>query len=120
MSGGVRLSVPASTESLSIARQVVAGVGEGLELSELEIADLKLIVSEACGNAVRHAYRDEAIDGETIEIELATAEDAITVTVRDRGLGFVPAVENGGSLGLGIPLMVSIAKSFELSAREGG
>lgn len=120
MSGAIRLSVPATTDSLAIARQVVAGVGEALELSELEIADLKLIISEACGNAVRHAYRDEATEGETIEIELATAEQAIVVAVRDRGIGFVPAVENGGSLGLGIPLMASLAQSLELRAREGG
>lgn len=123
---GIHLVVPARTDSIAIARQLVAGVGDALELDELEVADLKLVVSEACSNAVRYAYPSGAEEEEglgasgPVEVSVDGAEDMVTVTVRDHGFGFALAAPNEESLGLGIPMMASVCDRLELRTADGG
>ena len=52
----VRLSFPAKADYLLLARLALSGLARGLSLGEESLADLKLAVTEACGNVVRHAY----------------------------------------------------------------
>ena len=52
----VRLSFPAKPDYLLLARLALAGVARSLPVGPELLADLKLAVTEACGNAVRHAY----------------------------------------------------------------
>ena len=54
----VRLTFPAKAEYLLLARLALSGLARELPLEEELLADLKLAVTEACGNAVRHAYPD--------------------------------------------------------------
>ena len=51
----VRLTFPAKADYLLLARLALSGVVRHLRLEEEQVADLKLAVTEACGNAVRHA-----------------------------------------------------------------
>ena len=50
--------------------------------------DLRLAVTEACTNVVRHAYADE--DG-TIDVVVRPKGDALEVIVADTGQGSRPA-----------------------------
>ncbi len=52
----VRLTFPARAEYLLLARLTLSGLARKLPLDDELLADLKLAVTEACGNAVRHAY----------------------------------------------------------------
>ena len=52
----VRLDFPAKADYLLLARLALSGLARTLTLDEEDLADLKLAVTEACGNAVRHAY----------------------------------------------------------------
>ena len=52
----VRLTFPARAEYLLLARLTLSGLARELPLDDELLADLKLAVTEACGNAVRHAY----------------------------------------------------------------
>ena len=54
----VTLVMPAKSEYLILARLALAGIAREVPMSEAVLADLKLAVTEACGNAVRHAYGD--------------------------------------------------------------
>ena len=47
-------------ENLALARLALTGVGAVAGASEAAVADLKLAVTEACTNAILHAYRDGA------------------------------------------------------------
>ena len=58
------------------------------------IADIALAVTEACTNAVVHAYRDSS---GTISVTASHADGAPTVTVRDHGTGMAPRVDTPGS-----------------------
>jgi serine/threonine-protein kinase RsbW len=80
----VRLTMPAKAEYLILARLALAGIAREAALSEPVLADLKLAVTEACGNVVRHAYPDEA--GE-VRVVFDVRAGSIDVSVEDRGAG---------------------------------
>jgi serine/threonine-protein kinase RsbW len=119
--GGLRLTVAAMPENLAVVRQAVAGFAEGAGFDESAISDLKTITTEACMNAVVHAYPD----GEPgpIEVTADTRADDLEVVVRDSGVGFQPRPIDPGddSLRIGLPLIAALADAFEISGGpEGG
>jgi serine/threonine-protein kinase RsbW len=80
----VRLSFPAKADYLLLARLALAGLARSLPLDEEEVADLKLAVTEACGNAVRHAY--DAGEG-FVAVEFVLGGTSLEMIVEDRGAG---------------------------------
>ena len=80
----VRLAMPAKAEYLILVRLAVAGIAREVPMSESSLADLKLAVTEVCGNVVRHAYGDAP--GE-VRITFDVTPDAIEVAVEDDGAG---------------------------------
>lgn len=80
----VRLSFPAKPDYLLLARLALAGVARNVAVGPELLADLKLAVTEACGNAVRHAYGN----GEgSVDVEFVVCEDRFEMIVEDRGTG---------------------------------
>lgn len=84
MSASVRLEFPASPEYLILARLALSGLARNHAVDEGTLADLKLAVTEACGNAVRHAYDDGR--GE-VRVGFRIDGDVLEMTVADRGAG---------------------------------
>ena len=78
----VRLVMPAKSEYLILARLALAGIARQTPISEDVLADLKLAVTEACGNAVRHAYADAT---GVVEVRFVVAPESIEIEVRDDG-----------------------------------
>ena len=62
----VRLTIPAKAEYITLVRLALSGLSRLRPLSEETLGDLKLAVTEACSNSVRHGYGD-AGEG-TVEI----------------------------------------------------
>jgi serine/threonine-protein kinase RsbW len=117
----VHLVIPARSENVSLVRHALAGLGEAMGMDEEALTNLKTVVTEACTNAVVHAY-DEGEDG-TIEVLADPRPDALEVTVRDFGHGFRPrAVRPNAipSLRLGLALIAALSTEFELRATPGG
>ena len=81
----VRLTMPAKAEYLILARLALAGIAREVPMSESALADLKLAVTEVCGNAVRHAYGEETTG--PVRVSFDVGENAIEVTVEDDGTG---------------------------------
>jgi serine/threonine-protein kinase RsbW len=104
----VRLTFPAKADYLLLARLALSGIGRALLLDDELLADLKLAVTEACGNAVRHAYGDGA---GPIEIAFLVLEDRIEMIVEDQGAGIVPD---------GIPAAVPVDAHDAEPLLEGG
>lgn len=113
----LEISLPARAENVAVIRHVLGGIGDALALHPEVLSDVKLAVSEACANAVVHAY----IEGEPglLDVELSTESGGIEVVVRDHGRGMVPRADSPG-LGVGLPLMASLAESLELTNRTDG
>ncbi len=78
-----------------------------------------LAVSEAVTNAVVHAYVDAPEPGEIEVIAQRVGEDCLEILVCDEGRGMLPRHDSPG-VGLGLPLVATLAESFEVQARSGG
>jgi serine/threonine-protein kinase RsbW len=120
---GIRLTIPARPEYISLCRLALTGLSRVRELSDETLADLKLALTEACSNSVRHAYPG----GEgVVEVSYALATDRIVIEVSDNGEGFAladRAAADGDQLtegGLGIAIIRAIADEFELGPRDDG
>ena len=90
MKSEIRLSFPAKADYLLLARLALAGVARSLPVGPELLADLKLAVTEACGNAVRHAYREH--EG-SVGVEFIVADDRLEIVVADEGAGIAVPVE---------------------------
>jgi serine/threonine-protein kinase RsbW len=120
----VRLSFPAKPDYLLLARLALAGLARTLPLEQEDLADLKLAVTEACGNAVRHAYGEE--DG-SVAVQYLVDEDRLEMIVEDEGTGIeVPVPEAlvemeapGQPLEGGMGMAIIRAIVDELEVREG-
>jgi serine/threonine-protein kinase RsbW len=113
----VRLTIPAKPEYITLTRLALAGLSRVRPLPDDTLADLKLALTEACSNSVRHAY-----DGRTghVDISFDLRDDRLIVEVADDGSGFVPTGESGvdgdelSEGGLGIAIIRSIADEVEI------
>ena len=114
----VRLELPARPEGVGVVRQALVGVADGLAIDASVLADAKMAVTEACTNAVVHAYDDHSGH---LEVEMLADEEALTVVVRDRGAGIQPRPNRTGStaLGLGLPLIAALSDAFEVRGGPG-
>ena len=113
----LRLVLPARAENVAVVRHAVSGLAEALEMAASQVADLKTVVTEACMNAVVHAYDDEP---GPIEVDAHEEEGALVVVVRDQGVGIRPRADTAGqSLKMGLPLIAALSTSFELSGGLG-
>ena len=91
--------MPARAENVAVIRHAIGGLGEALDIGDQTLSDVKLAVTEACTNAVVHAYPD----GEgPLEVAAYVQDDRLMLVVRDEGRGIVPRTDSPG-LGLGQP-----------------
>ena len=118
----VELTIPAKAEYITLCRLALTGISRLRPLGEETLADLKLALTEACSNSVRHAYGNG--EGQ-VAIHYELHPDKLVVEVTDDGEGFDPlhSRDEDGELtegGLGIAIIRSIADELEIGAGEGG
>lgn len=119
----VRLTIPARPEYITLCRLALTGLASLRPFSEEVLADLKLALTEACSNSVRHAYTGGG-DG-VVEIVYDLRPDRLVIEVTDEGEGFDPdeAGTPGEDLsegGLGIAIIRAIADEVEIGQRPQG
>ncbi len=119
----VRLTIPARAEYITLCRLALTGIGRVRELSDELLADLKLALTEAASNSVRHAYADGGVG--VVEISYELFPDRLVIEVTDEGEGFDLAKAEGQSDelsegGLGIAIIRAIADEVEIGAQPGG
>lgn len=106
----LELTLPARAENVAVVRHAFGGLGDALDIGDQVLSDIKLAVTEACTNVVVHAYDD---DNGPLAVAATLRADRLTVVVRDTGRGIVPRPDSPG-LGLGLPLIATLAESLEL------
>jgi len=105
------LSLPARAENVAVVRHAFGGLGDVLGLPEQTLSDIKLAVTEACTNVVVHAYPDR--DDGPLGVQATLHERTLTIVVTDEGRGVLPRTDSPG-LGLGLPLIATLAETLEL------
>jgi serine/threonine-protein kinase RsbW len=112
----LELTLPARPENVAVARHAIGGFADVVEMPDQTLADVKLAVTEACTNVVVHAYPNA--DG-PMGLRASVEEGILRVVVIDEGRGILPRADSPG-LGLGLPLVATLAERFEVQARAGG
>ncbi len=125
----VKLDIPAKAEYVSLGRLALSGLLRSRGgYSDDAVADLKLALTEACSNSVRHAYDHD--DGQ-VHLEFTVHDDRVTVLIRDEGGGFheddedcadcrgIPEIHLAEG-GMGISIIRAIVDDFDLRKPDEG
>jgi serine/threonine-protein kinase RsbW len=120
----IALRIPAKAEYITLCRLALTGLGQVRGIGEDTMADLKLALTEAVSNSVRHAYGP---NGEgSVDVRYELHPDRLGIEIVDDGEGFDPEREEQqegddelSEGGLGIAIIKSIADEFELRTRPG-
>ena len=120
----VRLTIPARPEYITLGRLALTAIAGVRPLSDETLHDLKLALTEACTNSVKHAYGEDGRGSVDIVYELLS--DRLAVEVGDAGSGF--ELRNGeagegdelAEGGLGIEIIRALTDEVEIAEREGG
>ncbi|WP_162924362.1 ATP-binding protein [Rubrobacter indicoceani] len=116
------MRLPARPEYVLLGRLIVAHVGQVVGFGPEEIYDLKLAVTEAATNVIRHA------EVEVFEIEYRRLPSAIEITVVDLGGGFdagaheapmPPGMGNGIEGGLGLSVIRNLVDEVAIESEPG-
>src|SRR5205807_5059966 len=83
----VRLMIPARAEYIALCRLALTGISRLRAFPEEVLEDLKLALTEACTNSVRHAYGEAP---GSVEIVYELHPDRLVIEVSDEGTGFDP------------------------------
>ncbi len=123
----ITLTIPAKAEYITLGRLALTGIARLRDepFPQEVLGDLKLALTEACTNSVRHAYAGR--EG-TVEILYELYADRLVVEVSDSGAGFEPPRAPRNALtdeelsegGLGIAIIEALSDEFEISERPDG
>jgi serine/threonine-protein kinase RsbW len=117
----VSLIIPAKAEYIALGRLALTGLLRTQAIGPDIIADLKLALTEACSNSIRHAYAGR--EG-MVEIRYELDSRLLRVEVADEGGGFDPAllgadprdIDEGG---LGIAIIRAVTDELDIGPRDG-
>lgn len=113
----VTLQVPSRSEYAVLARLVTSSVGESVGFGAEDIYDLKLAVTEAVTNVIRHASVGH------LRVEYRSLPGVVEVTVADAGKGFDVdrlGQEPGESGGFGLTVVQSLVDEVTIDSSERG
>jgi serine/threonine-protein kinase RsbW len=116
------LRFPAKPEYLVLGRLVLSGLGGAEPIEEDAMSDLKLALTEACSNSVRHAYAEA---GGAVDVRYEISDGYLAIEVEDDGAGFDPARRRGTvdpeplEGGLGLAIIRAVSEEFAYRPRDG-
>jgi serine/threonine-protein kinase RsbW len=117
-SSGFELALAAMADNVPLVRHALRGLLEASGVADDRLSDITLAVTEACANAVLHAYAKEQRGIFEVSARLTDDGGGLEVAVRDHGAGMAPRVDSPG-LGVGLPVMAAIADSLEIDTPPG-
>ncbi len=124
----LEVPIPCEPRFLSVVRLTVAGAAARAGLGVAEIDDVKVAVSEACTNAIEHAFPPaEGKACPAIRIRMTARDGELRLEVEDEGSGFDPkhlprvdleqrVPEEGG---LGVYLMRQLMDEVKIESAPG-
>jgi len=120
----VSLEIPPKPQFVSLCRLALTAICREHRFTDDDIADLKLAITEACSNSIRHAYDETGIEANASKVYVSyeVQGDRLVVIVRDHGRGFEYEGANTDDLpegGLGISIIRAVCDEFEVLTLDG-
>ena len=117
----VSLTLPNAPEFVSVARLALSGVANRMGFNVDDIEDLKVAVSEACTNALKHGCLNK--DG-TYFVHYTMDQKRLIIEVCDNGEGIdvenvqCPDLDHPKEGGLGLYIIKTLMDEVEITNRE--
>lgn len=111
----VEVVLPAIPTSVRDARVAVGEAVAGIGVEQRLVDDVRLCISEAVGNSVRHAYGAEP---GTVQVVVTRLGDELIAVVCDEGQGFERSStrECGGTGGFGLGIIETLTNRHAISS----
>jgi serine/threonine-protein kinase RsbW len=114
--GILNLRLSSRPDSAGLVRAALGALVKPCFLRPELVDDLKTTISEACNNAVEHAYRGQS---GAIAVHVDVGLESVEASVRDWGGGFQHLAPAGERLRVGLPLINALADRAEFLTAPG-
>ena len=112
----LNLRLNSRPDGAGLIRAALGGLAAPFALRPELVNDLRTAISEACNNAVEHAYRGQS---GAIAVHLEVGLEVVPVSVRDWGGGFQKLAPAGDRLRVGLPVINAQADRAEFLTAPG-
>ena len=112
----ISMNMSVNPDFVSVIRLTLSGVASRIGFSLDDIEDMKVCVSEACTNAIKHSKKDE------FQVKFSGYPDRLTIEVLDDGIGYdvdslaSPDLKNPKTSGLGIFIIKTLMDEVEIKS----
>ena len=110
----LHLRLPAEPRTLARVRRILRRWLIARNADEGEVAEVTIAVSEACANAIEHAYSPSPA---SFEVDASAQDGEITVAIRDMGRWRAPRGQNRGR---GLSIIVAAMDDVQIDRTESG
>lgn len=112
------IRVPARAEQMAPIRAELAEYADAIGMTATGVENVRTVVTEACGNSIKHAYVGEATG--CIEVNAHVEDGELCLAIRDFGPGIGSRTAGGStSLHAGLSIIGALSRAFRLSSRRG-
>lgn len=114
----IRMDITSNSSYVGIIRLTTSGIANKIGFSIDDIEDIKVAVSEACTNAIKHSKKDRFF------ITFTVMENGINITIEDNGKGYKidelnkPDLDNPKESGLGLFIIEALMDEVEIKSTE--
>ncbi len=118
----IKMEITSNPEYVSIIRLTTSGIANKIGFSIDDIEDLKVAISEACTNAIKHSLEDR------FTIIYTIIENGLTVEIIDNGKGYEvkevnePSIDNLDNLkegGMGLFIIEALMDDVVVESKDG-
>ena len=115
----IKMEISANPEYVSIIRLTTSGIANKVGFWLDDIEDLKVAISEACTNAIKHSLEDR------FTIIYTMIEKGLTIEIIDNGKGYntkevsEPDLDNLKESGMGLFIIESLMDKVNVESTEG-
>lgn len=115
----IKMEISANPEYVSIIRLTTSGIANKVGFCIDDIEDLKVAISEACTNAIKHSLDEKFI------IIYSIIENGLTIEVIDNGKGYdrnsvsEPDINNLKEGGMGLFIIEALMDEVRVESQQG-
>lgn len=114
----IKMEITSNPEYVGIIRLTTSGIANKVGFSMDDIEDMKVAVSEACTNAIKHSNDD------VFNIMFSILENGLTIEIQDNGKGYdvenaeKPDLANPRENGLGLFIIQTLMDDVSIESKE--
>lgn len=115
----IKMEISSNPEYVSIIRLTTSGIANKMGFALEDIEDLKVAISEACTNAIKHSLDD------VFTITYKMQENGLTIEIQDEGQGYdiksinEPNIDNLQESGMGLFIIESLMDDVTIESQKG-